>query len=42
MFDFPENLEPVNILAIGYTDEEADVNRHDSQRIPRNELISYI
>ena len=34
-FNLPENLEPVNILAIGYADEEpADPDRHGKTRIP--------
>ena len=34
-FNLPANLEPVNILVVGYSDEEdADTNRFDSQRIP--------
>ncbi len=41
-FDFPENLEPINILAIGYTDETTSVNRHDFQRTPIDELVSYL
>lgn len=41
-FDLPENLEPVNILAIGYTNEKVSMSRHDSQRIPRSELVSYV
>lgn len=41
-FNLPENLEPINILAIGYTNEKSDLARHDSQRIPKEELITYI
>lgn len=41
-FNLPENLEPVNILAIGYSDEEgADPERHGRTRIPVEELVSY-
>ena len=41
-FHLPENLEPVNILVIGYSDDEpADMNRFDSQRIPVSQLVSY-
>ena len=41
-FDLPDNLEPINILVIGYSDEEgADVNRFDSARIPMSKLVSY-
>ena len=37
-----KELEPINILALGYTNEEADAGRHDSQRIPMSDLISLI
>lgn len=41
-FHLPEGLEPVNILAIGYPDEEAaDPERHSQARIPMEELVSY-
>lgn len=39
-FRLPDTLEPVNILAIGYADEEpADPERHASQRIPLDALV---
>ncbi len=41
-FHLPEGVEPINILALGYTNEKADVNRYDAKRIPMSELISYI
>lgn len=41
-FNLPANLEPINILVIGYSNEEnADTNRFDSNRIPMNQLVSY-
>ncbi len=41
-FALPDNLEPVNILAVGYSDEEAaDPERHLQTRIPMEELVSY-
>lgn len=41
-FNLPEELEPINILVIGYTDEQpADPERHSSQRISLSELVSY-
>lgn len=41
-FNFPANLEPVNILVIGYSnDGAADTSRFDSDRIPMNQLVSY-
>ena len=37
--DLPDNLEPINILALGYSAEpEADKNRHSQMRIPLDEL----
>lgn len=40
-FSLPENLEPINILAIGYTDENpASPNRHTTDRKPLTELVS--
>lgn len=41
-FELPDDLEPVNILAVGYSDEEAaDPERHAQTRIPVDELVSY-
>lgn len=41
-FNLPENLEPVNILAVGYTDEEgADPERHICLRKEINKLVSF-
>lgn len=41
-FTLPDSLEPINILAIGYADEEPmDANRHENTRIPINKLVSY-
>lgn len=41
-FNLPANLEPVNILVIGYSnDGAADTNRFDSDRIPMSQLVSY-
>ena len=41
-FNLPDDLEPINILAIGYANEEsADPERHKTQRIPLNELVHY-
>ena len=41
-FDLPANLEPVNILAIGYASENfADPERHIQTRIPVSDLVSY-
>ncbi len=41
-FNLPDNLEPINILAVGYSGEStADPERHNTQRIPFNDLIHY-
>jgi nitroreductase len=41
-FALPDNLEPINILAAGYSDEQpASPERHLNQRIPLNDLVSY-
>lgn len=41
--ELPDDLEPVNILAIGYSEEpEADENRHSTQRISMDELVTYL
>lgn len=41
-FSLPDNLEPINILAIGYSNEAAaDSERHSQNRIPIKELVSY-
>ena len=41
-FHLPDNLEPVNILFIGYGKEtEASSERHASTRIAINDLVSY-
>ena len=41
-FNIPENLEPVNILAIGYGNgNKADTERFDKVRIPLSETLFY-
>jgi nitroreductase len=41
-FQLSDELEPINILAIGYSNEEsADTNRFDNTRIPISKLVSY-
>lgn len=41
-FNLPANLEPVNILVIGYSAEKAlSSARHQQTRIPVNKLVSY-
>lgn len=41
-FDLPDELVPVNILAVGYSDElPADSERHGEQRIPIEDLVYY-
>ena len=42
-FHLPETLEPVNILAVGYSAETpASPERHSGQRISINELVSFM
>ena len=38
--DLPDNLEPINILALGYS-AEPDKDRHSQMRIPLDELVLY-
>ena len=41
-FNLPDTLEPINILAIGDSDEQpASPKRHATQRIPLSEFVSY-
>ena len=41
-FSLPVQLEPVNILAIGYSAQPAsDPRRHTSKRIPLEDFVSY-
>ena len=41
-FELPDNLEPVNILVIGYPNEEsADINRFETQRIKMEQLVTF-
>lgn len=41
-FDLPDTLEPINILAMGYSEETPEnKERHTSMRKPLNELVSY-
>lgn len=42
-FHLPAHLEPINILAIGYSDEQpASPERHKTQRIPFSEFVSFM
>lgn len=41
-FNLPENLKPVNILAIGYADgEPASISRFDTQRKKMSDIVFY-
>jgi nitroreductase len=41
-FNLPENVEPVNILGIGYASgQAASPDRHEKMRKPLNEIVSY-
>ena len=38
----PDNLEPINLLALGYADtEEKGSDRHKTERISLDELVTY-
>jgi nitroreductase len=42
-FEMPEALEPVNILAVGYSDDTVkSPDRHDTQRKSKDELVTFI
>ena len=41
-FNLPSNLEPVNILVIGYSAEgNGNTERFEQTRIPMSDLVSY-
>ena len=41
-FNLPENIKPVNILAIGYADREPEsADRHDTARKPLGQTVFY-
>lgn len=41
-FKLPDNLEPVNILAIGYASTTpASPDRHDKERYPLSKIVTY-
>jgi len=41
--NLPKDLEPINILAIGYADETPEnPDRHNEQRIPLNKLVTFM
>ena len=41
-FNFPSDLEPVNILSVGYADDTPkSPDRHDTQRKAIGEIVSY-
>lgn len=41
-FDLPDSVEPINILAVGYSNEApANPERHTTQRIPLSDLVHY-
>lgn len=40
VFELPNDLEPINILALGYSDmPPADINRHETKRVPIETLL---
>ena len=41
-FELPDNLEPINLLALGYADtEEKGPDRYKTERISLDELVTY-
>ena len=44
-FNLPSNLEPINILAIGYADTSHETvlpsNRHNKMRLPLSATVSF-
>jgi nitroreductase len=41
-FNLPDNLEPVNILVIGYPDgDPQSPDRHDKTRLPIESIVAY-
>lgn len=41
-FELPDNLEPINILAVGYADgDAASPERHNEMRIPIDQLVQW-
>jgi nitroreductase len=42
-FGLPDNIEPINILAVGYpAGEAAASDRHDKARKPLNDIVHYV
>lgn len=41
-FGLPQNLEPINLLIVGYSDEvPQSPDRHETKRKPLSEMVSY-
>ena len=41
LLNLPKNVEPIAILSLAYPDDEANPNRHDTQRKPIDEIVSW-
>ncbi|MBC8478395.1 MAG: nitroreductase family protein [Candidatus Delongbacteria bacterium] len=41
VLDLPEQLEPIALLPLGYPAEFSDPDRHDSQRKPLEDIVSW-
>ena len=41
MLNLPENIEPIAILTLAYPADKADIERHDKQRKPLDEIIHW-
>jgi len=41
VLDLPDHIEPIVLLPIGYPADQCDVNRHDGQRKPLQEILKW-
>lgn len=41
VLNLPDHIEPVVILPIGYPEDTAEIERHESKRKPLNEIVVY-
>ncbi len=41
ILNLPDNIEPIVLLALGYPNDETDVNRHEAKRKMLEEIVSW-
>jgi len=41
LFKLPKNLEPIVLLPIGYPDDSAEINRHETARLKIEEIVCW-